>query len=217
MGYKFYNDKRTRNRDVGNNNPKEIIIHHWGVDGQEFNDVVRYLCNNNYEASAHYVVESGKVAKIADLNDTTWHAGNYNVNSHSIGIECRPEMTDGDLKTLIELIANIYKKVGKVLHIRGHKDIVATACPGRYYKKLSYIEREATKLYKEKKKPKKSRKTKTNFDYITNADIHLREKKSLDSKSLDIVPEGTRLHGIIYTGAWIKTTYKGRTGYMKAQ
>ena len=217
MSYKFITNHKTKNRDRGNNHPCEIIIHHWGVDGQDFDNVVRYLCSNNNEASAHYVVQAGRVAKLANTNDTTWHAGNYFVNSHSLGIECRPEMTDGDLKTLIELISNIYRKYG-VMPLRGHKDVVPTACPGRYYKKLDYIEREAKKLYNAKKK-KKPAKKKTKYcyycSYITNMALHFRTKADLDKKYIICtIPKNTKLKGTISKG-WLHTNYKGKKGYVK--
>lgn len=124
---------------------KYIVVHHWGVDGQSFMGVVNWLCRSGSQTSAHYVLEDGKVACIVDLGNTAWHAGNWEYNLESIGIECRPEMTDGDLRTLAELIAEIWKVYGK-LPVIGHKDIVPTACPGRYYNKLGYITQMAENI-----------------------------------------------------------------------
>lgn len=53
-------------RTTGNNKPAEIVIHHWGEDGQKFENVVAWLCNPKAGTSAHYVVEAGKVACIVD-------------------------------------------------------------------------------------------------------------------------------------------------------
>lgn len=131
----------------GGNSVKEIIIHHWGVDGQSFSNVCSWLCRKNGNSSAHYVVESGKVARLMPEKDCAWHAGNRYVNMHSIGIECRPEMSAGDLQTVIELVADIYRRYG-VLPIRGHKDVASTDCPGRYYSHLSEIKAKATALAK---------------------------------------------------------------------
>lgn len=143
----------------GGNKPKYIIIHHWGAKGQSFDNVVKWLRNSRSNVSAHYVVQNKKVVKLAKYNDCTWHAGDKYYNTHSIGIECRPECTSGDVNTLVELIANIYLIHG-VLPLIGHKDVVATACPGLYYSKLNNIEKRAVKLYK-KKKAKKEKKEKT--------------------------------------------------------
>lgn len=140
MAFEFITQYNSPNYTEGRNGntPKYIVVHHWGADGQSFMGVVNWLCRNGGGSSAHYVLEDGRVACIVDPEDTAWHAGNWDYNLVSIGIECRPEMTAGDLRTLAELIAEIWKVYGK-LPIIGHKDIVATACPGRYYAKLEYI------------------------------------------------------------------------------
>lgn len=121
---------------------KRIVIHHWGSDGQTFEGVVNWLCRNGGGSSAHYVLEANRVACIVAPENTAWHAGNWDANLETIGIECRPEMTDGDLYTLAELIHDLWDTYG-YLPLCGHKDIVSTACPGRYYPKLSSIEEQA--------------------------------------------------------------------------
>lgn len=137
----------------GGNNPKYIVIHHWGEDGLTFDGICTWLCNPKSQVSAHYVVEAGKVTKLMDDTDCAWHAGSKVYNTCSIGIECRPECSKADQETVIELIADLYAKHG-VLPVIGHKDVAATLCPGRWYKLLCSIEEEATKLYKSKKKSK---------------------------------------------------------------
>ena len=131
----------------GGNNVKEIIIHHWGNEGQKFYNVANYLCKSSVRASAHYILQDGLVACIVDRSNCAWHAGNKSVNCSSIGIECRPECTTGDVNTLVQLIANLYHIYG-IIPIRGHKDVVATACPGKYYSKIPSIKTRAIALYK---------------------------------------------------------------------
>ena len=126
---------------------KKIIIHHWGIDGQKFDNVVGWLCNPKSGVSAHYVVEAGKVTKLMNDTDCAWHAGSKTQNTTSIGVECRPECTKADRETVIELVADLYAKYG-VLPIVGHKDVAATSCPGRWYKYLAQIQKEATAKYK---------------------------------------------------------------------
>ena len=123
----------------------KIVIHHWGNDGQSFEGVVNWLCRANGTSSAHYVVEGGRVACIVNCCDGAWHCGNFDENMKSIGIECRPEMSIEDLETTAELISDIFKTYG-ILKIVGHKDISATACPGRYYSKLDYLKNRAIEL-----------------------------------------------------------------------
>lgn len=154
MGYQYITQHNSPNYTVGRQGKRisEIVIHHWGVDGQKFDNVVNWLCRVNGSSSAHYVVENGKVACLVDLGNTAWHAGNWAHNLISIGIECRPEMSDGDLETVCELVADIYKAYG-ILPIVGHKDVSSTACPGRYYAKLAYIKQRAQQIMNQQIKP----------------------------------------------------------------
>lgn len=132
-----------------------IVVHHWGVTGQKFNNVIAALSGTR-EASAHYVLEAGKVACIIAPGLRAWHVarndfqkvmqGIYDVNSHTIGIECRPECTEGDVETLCQLIADLWVDYGKV-PIYGHLDFMATACPGSYYDKLDDIRARAEVIY----------------------------------------------------------------------
>lgn len=147
MSYEYITKYDSPNYTAGRQGNKisEIVIHHWGADGQSFNTVVNWLCRANGNSSAHYIVEANKVACIVDCANTAWHAGNFAHNLKSIGIECRPEMSAGDLETVCELVADIYKVYG-VLPIIGHKDVSATACPGRYYAKLAYIKQRAQEI-----------------------------------------------------------------------
>ncbi len=135
------------------NSPLYVVIHHWGSDGQSFNGVVNWLCQSRARVSAHYVVGGDKCACIVNEGDAAWHAGNRWYNMHSIGIECRPEMDTVTYKTVIETVAMIYRHVGKVLPVIGHRDIVSTACPGRYYPYLQDIQAQATALYRSGKAP----------------------------------------------------------------
>lgn len=123
----------------------KIVIHHWGADGQTFDSVVGWFTNPNCGTSAHYVVEAGKVACMVNLYDTAYHAGDWFANLSSIGIECRPEMSDGDLETVCELVAYLYGVYGE-LPIYPHKYFSKTACPGRYEAKLDYIRQRALEI-----------------------------------------------------------------------
>lgn len=98
------------------------------------------------------MVEGGRVACLVNLSDTAYHAGDWGANLTSIGIECRPEMSDADLETVCELVAYLYKVYGE-LPIYGHKDFSPTACPGKYYNKLDYIHDRALELMQGDSKP----------------------------------------------------------------
>lgn len=145
MAYQFIDSGRARSYDAGRGGKKidRIVIHHWGTRGQQFESVIHWFL---YDAptSAHYVAEAGRVQKVVGESDTAWHAGIYDINQRSIGIECRPEATDGDYETVGELVCDIWRRYGKIPLTR-HKDYVATDCPGAY--DIERIRRIAEKYY----------------------------------------------------------------------
>lgn len=109
-----------------------VTVHHWGNPGQKFDDVVRYLASNNARSSsAHFVLQEDRVACIVSPDDAAWHAGSAEGNATTIGIECRPEMTPGDLETLVSLIRHLESVYGSLL-VYKHSDWSNTACPGKY-------------------------------------------------------------------------------------
>ena len=130
----------------GQNKPKQIVIHHWGNDESTFGGTVNWLCNPDSQVSAHFVVEAGRSACLLNWNDAGWHAGNKNVNMSSIGIECHPRCSYADMVEVAKVIALMWKEYGK-LPLVGHKDIVATACPGRWYDKLDELAEMAEVIY----------------------------------------------------------------------
>lgn len=117
-----------------------ITCHHWGGKGQKFRNVVDWLrgYTGNRGSSAHYVVQDGLVEQIVEDSRASWHGGSNKANGTSIGIEMRPEMTDGDWATLVELCVNLERKHGSLKYY-GHKDWKNTACPGDYYPRLGEL------------------------------------------------------------------------------
>lgn len=130
----------------GQNKPTQIVIHHWGSDDSTFEGVVSWLCNPASEVSAHFVVEAGRSACLVDWCDAGWHAGNKSVNMSSIGIECHPRCSYADMVETAKVIAMLWETFGK-LPLIGHKDIVSTACPGRWYDKLNKLTEMAEVVY----------------------------------------------------------------------
>lgn len=126
--------------------PNVIVIHHWGVDGQQHQKVVNYLCTPRGKAStsAHYVASAGRVTQLVHDYDRAWHAGPSG-NPRGIGIECRPEMSDGDFETVAGLVAAIRKEWGN-LPLKGHKDFMSTACPGRWEAQLGRLSARADQI-----------------------------------------------------------------------
>lgn len=215
------------NIDRGANNPKYVVIHHWGADGQSFDGVRSWLCNPRAGVSAHYVVGGKKCACIVAESDAAWHTGNSYYNHHSVGIECRPEMDRTTYQTVIETVALIYKHQGKVLPVIGHKDIVNTACPGRYYKHLKDIQKKATDIYTKSKKKKvnevksvKVNKAERKIDRtyeVIKADP-LRKEPSYKSKLIKTIPAGAKVRATKIKGYYIYIPeLKGWTIWMSAR
>lgn len=109
---------------------KGITIHWWGSFGQWFNDVENFLCVNTKPTSAHFVAQGGLVSCIVSPLDAAWHAGHPVGNATTIGIECRPEMSDEDFETVAQLIAYLRQNYGTHLPLYEHNDWQATQCPG---------------------------------------------------------------------------------------
>ncbi|MBM7052212.1 peptidoglycan recognition family protein [Rothia sp. ZJ1223] len=108
-----------------------ITIHHWGADGQGFDAVCNYLSRPGGNSSAHFVVEAGRVACLVEPKNAAWHSGSAEGNATSIGIECRPEMSEGDINEVVALIEWLEDVYGPQ-EIWLHREWSSTACPGRY-------------------------------------------------------------------------------------
>lgn len=133
------------------------VVHWWDSPAKAptFDGTCNSLCNNP-NGSAHYVVESGRVACLIAPGLRAWHvssndyqkvmSGIYDINSHSVGIECNPRCTDGDIETLCQLLADLWLDYG-VKPIYGHLDFMATECPGTYYASLDYIRKRTKEIY----------------------------------------------------------------------
>jgi|SRR5919205_266376 N-acetylmuramoyl-L-alanine amidase len=110
---------------------KQITWHHWGNLGQRFDDVENFLCTNNTPTSAHYIMQDGLVSCIVTPDDAAWHSGNAVGNATTVGVEARPEATDGDYRTGAELV-NFIRSIYGDIPIVGHNHWYATACPGKW-------------------------------------------------------------------------------------
>lgn len=117
--------------------PTGIAIHHWGNDGQKKEDVAWYLSdpsrNPATATSAHTVIEDGWIATLAPPEVGTFHSGSALGNGALVGVEMRPEMTKGDIDTLVQYVYEMEQVYGD-MDLYFHQELFATACPGRYVK-----------------------------------------------------------------------------------
>ncbi len=130
----------------GQNRPEKIVIHHWGGDESTFDGTISWLMNPASEVSAHFVAEAGRVACLVNWNDAAWHAGEREMNLRSLGMECHPRCSADDRATVAELVAMLWRTYGK-LPLVGHRDVVSTGCPGRWYDRLEELTAMAEVLY----------------------------------------------------------------------
>lgn len=116
----------------------KIVLHH-----NAGNLTIRGCYNvwQDREASAHYQVQSdGRIGQLVWDKDTAWHAGNFDANATSIGIEhadcqTRPwKISDACLENGAHLVAALckYYKLGRPTWMKNvfpHSHFSATECP----------------------------------------------------------------------------------------
>jgi N-acetyl-anhydromuramyl-L-alanine amidase AmpD len=111
-----------------------VIIH---VTQETYASTLAIFQNPQKKVSAHYVVRSadGHVAQCVREHDIAWHAGNWDYNTRSIGIEHegwvdRPEyFTDALYEESAKLTAAVCAKYGipkDRAHIIGHSQVPGT-------------------------------------------------------------------------------------------
>lgn len=100
-----------------------------------------YSVWQNRPASAHYQVESsGRIGQLVWDGDTAWHAGNWDANCSSIGIEHANKaggyISEACLDAGAHLVAALCKYYGLgrpkwKVNVFPHNHFAATSCPGR--------------------------------------------------------------------------------------
>ncbi len=112
--------------------PVDLVVIH--VAQQGFTETVRIFQNPAKQVSAHYVVRSGDgyVAQCLRERDIGWHAGNWEYNTRSIGIEHEGWVdqpvyfTAAMYEQSAKLTANICDRYGLPkdrAHIIGHHEV----------------------------------------------------------------------------------------------
>lgn len=130
--------------------PTGITIHHWGSTGQKHANVVNYLTRSGGNTSAHLVCSDGLVTRLVEDDRAAWHAGSTPGNGSTIGIECRPEMSDGDWNTLVQLCTDLEEKHGSLKYYK-HSDWKNTACPGKYANRIGELVEAVNAEHKRRK------------------------------------------------------------------
>lgn len=109
-----------------------IVVH---VTEGSYNGTISWFQNCSAEASAHYVVshDAGEITQMVKEADVAWHAGNWDYNTRSVGIEhegwtadCSYGFTDAQYRASAALTADIAARQGVPLdrsHIIGHDEV----------------------------------------------------------------------------------------------
>lgn len=108
------------------------FIIHWIVGNLASADAT--FQNRSRNTSAHFGVEDNEVHQYVSVENTAYHAGNWDVNLTTVGIEhsAQPgrDATDKTYETSAQLIAKVIRENAVGNNLRKHSAIVATQCPG---------------------------------------------------------------------------------------
>lgn len=115
--------------------PIDTIILH--STNSTYMSAVNWFNNPNAGTSAHYVISNnGDLAAMLEEYFVAFASGNYLVNQKSINIEHEGYVgmvrSDKEYEMSIKLVADIckfYSIPADNIHIKPHRDIVATSCP----------------------------------------------------------------------------------------
>ena len=115
-----------------------IVLHFTAGDGDTAENNGRYFAGKNRKASAHYFVDENSVVASVSEVDTAWHAGNWEMNCRSIGVEmCSKKDSNGNYyipEATVQLTAELVKglMVKYDVPITGvirHYDVTGKVCP----------------------------------------------------------------------------------------
>lgn len=147
-----------------------LVIHYTGNDGDTAENNGNYFKNNVVETSAHYFVDDTTVVRsVADKN-IAWHAGDWDINCRSIGIEIAGSTSECKGKTLenvILLTQRLMRKYNiKKDRVIRHYDANGKICPGFWCGSAA-----KDKLWREQFLNKLDTSSETSEQEKTNADV----------------------------------------------
>ena len=115
-----------------------LVIHHAAMNGSVY-DIHKEHLNNGWSGIGYhfYVRKDGNIYRGRPIDTVGAHATNHNYNSIGICFEGNyetidKEMLEAQLKAGQELVKYI-KSLYPNIQYKRHKDLMATACPGKYF------------------------------------------------------------------------------------
>lgn len=115
-----------------------IVVHYSGTAASARNNAVYFSRNENQGASAHYFVDdiSPEIYQSVAEGDTAWHAGDWQMNCRSIGIEvvsAGEDFSEEEVSKLSWLVQTIMAKYGIGADgVIRHYDVTGKLCPAPY-------------------------------------------------------------------------------------
>lgn len=113
-----------------------ITIHNTGNPSSSSAKERDWLTNpsNNRTASYHIVIDDKESIECIPLNEKAWHAGEFNGNKSSIGVEICERNYDQSLANAVKLVAQMLKDRGwGIDRLRRHWDWSGKVCPRLMY------------------------------------------------------------------------------------
>lgn len=114
----------------GNNGREWIVVHYTATSASAFNNCI-YFSGGNRNASAHYFIDDLSIYQSVPEAATAWHAGNWWMNTRSIGIEVvsdGADFTEGEIERLAWLVQMLMSKYGiPADHVIRHYDVADVA------------------------------------------------------------------------------------------
>lgn len=133
--------KQARRYSEGRGKPIDTVVVHT-VQGS-YASCISWFQHQDVQSSAHYVVRSsdGEITQMVRNGDTAWHAGNWDVNQRSVGIEHegfvdQPQwLTDALYRSSANLtrwLADSFAIPKTRAHVIGHNEVPHPSTPGRF-------------------------------------------------------------------------------------
>ena len=115
-----------------------IVVHYTGTTASARNNATYFSRNENQGASAHYFVDdiTPEIYQSVAEGDTAWHAGNWDMNCRSIGIEvvsAGEDFSEVEIAKLAWLVQKLMAKYGiGASGVIRHYDVTGKLCPAAY-------------------------------------------------------------------------------------
>ncbi len=126
-----------------------IVVHHTGTLASARNNATYFARNERQGASAHYFVDdiSAEIYQSVAEADTAWHAGQWDMNCRSIGIEvvsAGEDYSGVETSKLEWLVGRLMAKYGiGASGVIRHYDVTGKRCPAPYVSADKWAELKA--------------------------------------------------------------------------